>query len=226
MARYFNLYYYNKLRPKAMFNKVLNNAIFWTQKIAAETGLAMDKSYDLASAFMGYRIKYKNDTLIPLAVEKGFTKLLYEDDMNRFSYEGSIDLTALNPKKMTIIDHKSESANRPIYEHNNQAIGYLYATGATEFMYNYVTLTKVPEYHRRVHVFTEAQIAQWVSNTTEWFFRAKSAILQRRFLPSLQCVGIYGVCPFHRICEQPKDNIKQIVIATNYKRRKPYRSWS
>lgn len=225
MGRYLNIYYYNKIRPKAMFEKILINSIFWTHKIQKETGMSMDLSYGLYSALFKYRQVYKDENWVPLGIEVGFSKLLYEDDENIFTYEGAIDLMLRNPVELAISDHKSESANRPIYQFNNQCIGYLWASGATQFIYNYITLTKVPVFHRSVHKFTPIQIEDWRLDTIEWFKRVKKSIQEKSFLKSRKCVDIYGKCAFTTICEQPKPELKQYIIGANYKRRKPYRSW-
>lgn len=225
VARYLNLYYYNKMRPKELFKKCLSNAIFWTRKIALEVGIDQGAAFNLYSALFSYGSRYRDEKWIPIGVEKGFSKILYEDEENLFVYEGSIDLVAMDPHKLIIVDHKTEAANRPIYEFNNQCIGYLWASGATEFIYNYITLTKTPDFHRRVHQFSELQIQDWVNDTIKWFFRIKHSIQRRHFLKSKQCVGIYGKCSFTAICEQPKDDIKKHVITSSYKKVKPWRSW-
>lgn len=224
-GRYLNLYYYNRIRFSRFREKVLGNSLFWTHKISTEMQIPQSQAFDIFSAMIGYGIKYKSETWKPVAVEKGFSKILYEDDENFITYEGSIDLIISENGKLKPVDHKTESAKRPIYQFNNQALGYCWATGSTEFVYNYITLTKVPDYHRIAHPYSQTQIDNWKSRTIDWAFRVKASLLEKSFLESGQCNGIYGLCPFHLICEAPNDGVKKFIIGANYKQRKVWRSW-
>lgn len=225
VGRYLNLYYYNKIKPKRLFSKCLGNALFWVYKFSKELEWSQTQAFDLFQVLVKYHQTYKSETWKPVAIESGFSKTLYEDEDNLIVYEGRVDLVIEDSGKLKPVDHKTEKHRNPIYEFNNQAIGYCWALGSTEFIYNYLTLTKVPEFYRQVHPISQAQIDSWITRTTDWAFRIKAAIVEKVFLPSMQCVSQYGRCPFSLICEQPKDDIKKFIIGANYKTRKPYRSW-
>jgi hypothetical protein len=226
IGRWLNLYYHNKIKPKQSIPKVLYNPLIWVQLIQDELKWSQDEAFKLYRVLVGYQQTYKNEDWTPIAIEHGFSKLLYEDDENLFVYEGRVDLVARDSKgQLLIIDHKTQSMTYSIYPFNNQIIGYLWATDATEFVYNYLVLTKEPQFRRAPHPFSPAQISAWKESTVKWFLRIKAAIQSAEFVPSLQCETKFGKCQFTTICEQPNEKIKQFIVGSNYKARKKYRSW-
>jgi hypothetical protein len=224
VARWLALYYYNKMRPRDSRLKLLMHPIYWTQKIQTELKWDQNEAFNLYRTLISYDHQFKNDGWKPLAVEKGFSKILHEDDENLFVYEGRPDLIAEANGKRIAVDHKTRSASHSIYEHNNQVLGYLWAGQATCFVYNYLTLTKTPKFERAPFEFYESQIQAWVENTRETFFRIKADVVNSQFLKTLQCQTKYGVCDFAPVCEQPKDSVKLHILNSNFKKRN-YRSW-
>ena len=149
----------------------------------------------------------------------------YEDDENLFVWEGRPDLVALLDAGLIVCDHKTQGQTKSIYQFNNQSRGYCWAVDTTKFAYNYIVFTKYPSFRREVHLFSQAQLEDWKSTTIEWFFRIKAAKLAGKFLQSWNCSTIYGPCEFHRICEQPKSEIKAFTIKSQFKPCQVYRSW-
>jgi hypothetical protein len=225
--KYIQLHYQNKIRPKASIEKLLNNAFFWRDYIAKRLKVDPKEAYLVYSACMQYREVYKTETWIPLAVEKGFSFKLYEDGDYLFLYEGRPDLVALNSYEdhsLIVSDPKTESARRSLYEFNNQAMGYCYCLNASKFVYNYITFTKEIQFRREPFEFTKEQLAKWYSNTIEWYMRIEDALRKRKFVPSWQCSTQYGVCDYHKICEQTSDVVKLSTIKALFKV-KEHRSW-
>jgi hypothetical protein len=225
-AKFLEIYYKHRLKPRKSTVKVLNNPIVWTRRIQKNLNLKESEAFSLYQTMKGYVQHWKGQDWTPLAVEKGFSKILYEDSDNLFVWEGRPDLIgSLSNGETIVCDHKTQAQTRSYYAFNNQARGYLWATGATKFVYNYITMLKTPVFRREAHSFTEAQIEDWKSNTIEWFFRIKKSLQDEKFPLSWNCEGKFGTCPFHLICEQPLDTRKAYVIKTQYKKRKLYRSW-
>jgi len=225
LGRWLNLYYYNKIKPRTSFGRVLYNPMLWIELIKKELNWGPQDAFKLYAVLTRYGTEYKNESWHPVAIEKGFSKILYEDAENLFVYEGRIDLLVENEGKLLVVDHKSQKMNYSIYEFNNQAIGYLWGCDAAEFVYNYLTLTKDPKFHRAVHPFNSGQIEAWKQNTIKWFFRVKEVLQKREFLPSLNCSTKFGVCDFHRICEQPNELVKLHIIRSNFKKKIYKGSW-
>jgi hypothetical protein len=235
-AKFLEILYKNRIRPRQMFKRVLNNPLLWTRELEEKCNISQSEAYDVYAVMKAYALNWKGRDWEPIAVEKGFSKIIYEDDENLFVWEGRPDLVAKEPHsgpdlvtpingELIVCDHKTQGRANSIYQFNNQSRGYLWATGATKFAYNYITFTKTAQFRREVFPFTPAQIEDWRQSTIEWLFRVKEAKLKAKFLPSWNCSTIYGPCEFHRICEQPKPEIKSFTIKSQFKVRKLYRSW-
>lgn len=224
-AKFLEILYYNRLKPHPSFKKALNNSIAWTRKIEKKCGVPTKEAFEIYRVMCEYVRYWKGKDWTPIAVERGFSKVIYEDNDNLFVWEGRPDLVAGVEDKIVVCDHKTQGQNKSIYEFNNQARGYLWAIDATEFVYNYIVFTKTPQFRREAHLFTPAQIEDWKSTTIEWFFRVKHSLEKTSFLQSWNCSTLYGPCQFHRICEQPKPEVKAFTVKSQFKKRKPYRSW-
>lgn len=231
IGRWLNLYYYNVSRQKLSVKRVLANPLLWTRRFSVALNISESEAFYLYRVLTQYAQYYKGETWIPRGVEVGFSKVLFEDSDNLFIYEGRVDLMVdltqrpLGQPPDQIVDHKTQSQNYSIYEFNNQVIGYLWATGAHTFVYNYLTLTKEPKFHRAAYEFRPDQIEDWRLRTVKWFHRLRECLEKKEFLESLQCETKFGRCNFSTICEQPREAVKLHVIHSNYKIKKPYRSW-
>ena len=143
--------------------------------------------------FLKYAQYYKNEQWKVVAVEEGFSSVLYEDKNFKFIYEGRPDLVvSLQDNRLAIIDHKSESRSDNLYFYNNQALGYCWATGVRIFTYSYFGLQETggPKdwFRRSSIVFEDKQIQNWEENTISWYFRLLN---DAWFQKSYQCTGKY-----------------------------------
>lgn len=224
-AKFLEILYKNRLNPRHSFKKVLNNPLIWIPRIVKKCNVSEKEAYDLYATMKEYVKYWKGRDWEPVAVEKGFSKVIHEDNGNLFVWEGRPDLIATLNSELLVCDHKTQGQSKSIYQFNNQARGYLWATGSTKFVYNYIVFTKQVQFRREVHPFTQAQIDDWKSTTIEWFFRLKHARMNGKFLQSWNCSTIYGPCEFHRICEQPNPQVQSFTIKSQFKQRKVYRSW-
>lgn len=228
VAEWAQLYYYNKIKPRLSFERALINPMVWTSRIAKRLNVPSKEAFDVFRACFQYREHWKDETWVPLAVERGFSKVLYEDDSNLFIYEGRPDLVCLDngvSKTLVVSDLKTQSQQYSYYQFNNQALGYLWNFEGANFVYNYIKFTKEVEFRREAFQFHQVQIDKWVSDTTEWYFRVKQSLQRNKFLQSLNCQSKWGLCAYHPICEQPRDDMKLAVIRSRFKTRKIYRSW-
>lgn len=191
-----------------------------------------DDRVHIATRLMGYFNKYRTEKYKIIAVEKGFTKTIYEDSNVLFVYSGKPDVVMDfgAPFYTGPMDHKSEGRKNDLYEFNNQMLGYCWSTNAHFGMYNYIGLQKDAKdgdvFRREPFIFTKGQIEQWKNDTIGWFFRAMQAQVNRRFLRSWNCQGQYGVCEMHTICEAPTASSKLIKIKQDFNiLPEPYKSW-
>jgi len=218
-------YYYRKMKGK---NILVPLNPFMTVNLAQKLlKFSFEEAKEFAVVMMAYHKEYKDkDWKDILAVERGFSKLLYEDENNLFVYEGRPDLICKGRNQKIGIDHKHQSMKYSIYEHNNQAIGYCWGLELDHFIYNYIKFTKDDWFRRTVHKFTPSQIDQWKNDTIEWFFRIKRSISNRSFIRNRSaCQSKFGICEYHEICEQPSQVAKDWIIKSKFVQLKQYRSW-
>lgn len=176
--------------------------------------------------FLKYTQHYKNEQWKVVAVEKGFSSLLYEDENVKFIYEGRPDLiVSLQDNRMGIVDHKSQSRADNLYFNNNQALGYCWATGIRIFTYNYFGLQETggPKdwFRRSSIIFEDKQIKDWEKSTIHWYFRLMH---DENFQKSYQCTGKYGVCGYHDLCEETNNLIRIDKIKREFKQRE-HKAW-
>lgn len=227
--RWLRLYYYHKMRKSfncdsLLRRKVLINPQLW-QQVAFKNGIPGARAFELFRVLSSYSHNYKNETWKTKGTEVGFSKVLYEDENYLFIYEGKIDWIGIADGFEAIVDHKTRSGKYSIYEYNNQCIGYLWATGAKKFIYNFLTMTNVPSFERAPFQFTDEQIEEWKHDTIKWYFKVAKALESKEYLKSRQCSGKYGVCEFHSICETPRIEQQLFVIKSQFKQRPVHRSW-
>ena len=209
---------------------------FSIMKVLTKSKILLEEDrLPIASRMMQYFRKYKNESFKILAVEKGFSKVLYEDKNVYFVYEGRPDLVVDFGSSYGHgpVDHKSESRRSDIYEFNNQFQGYCWAMGSKLGMINYLGLQKESNegkkddvLRRTIFNFSEGQLEAWKNKTIKWYFRVMQSINSNLYLPSGNCEGKYGTCVFHEICEQPSERAKDRIIAKDFIiNPKVYTSW-
>lgn len=195
----------------------------------------------------------RDDSMEIVAVEKGFSTLLYEDLERRYILEGMIDLVTIEPKLgLTVTDHKTQSRFDELYPVNHQLSNYMSFTAAKHFRYNYIGQQEKQNantFHEQIYAIPVNQyetspelgfLQQWKADVTRTFAEMERYL--RSWLvdgiPSPQgikfprrrsaCDGKYGLCQFHRICEIP-DNSKwqPVVIDSGYKQKEnKWKAWS
>jgi hypothetical protein len=214
IAKLLEIYYYRKMKKKSVV-PIVGNIHLWLKRFGkyADFKTTMQMSESLISYFK----EYAQENVTPIAVEKGFSKTIYEDAENHFVYEGRPDLVVKFPDGgIHIWDHKTQSRRESIYPFNNQALGYCWALNTNSFGYNYLVFTKENQIRREVFKFSQTQIDQWKEDTIKWFFRIKEARETSHYLRSWNCQGKYGICEFHKICEAPTESLKLWVAKSEF----------
>ena len=200
-----------------------------------------------------YLMKYRDDDEADevIAVEQGFSTLLYEDDSRRYILEGMIDWIG-NRKHMglTIRDHKTQSRAYEKYEINHQVFNYMSFTGANYFEYNYIGLQDsigADTFRRLIYKPHPGMLAQWrldVKRTFDHMFTYltdmeyfdgiseatynKATIKAERFpRRRAACDTKFGICQFHHICQVPDDSKFVPLVMGKYKKKDEiWRAWN
>lgn len=228
-AKWLETYYVNKMRPRKSRERYLIHPL-WVKRFVARLGISQQDAVTLLRTMHQYAEYYKDETWVPIGAERGFSQVLYEDSEVLFVYEGRPDLIVLESAAenaaIIVSDHKTQGQKKDYYEFTDQPQSYIWAYGAKKFVYNYINFGSKSEPFRRVpHIFTQAQIDAWQANAIEQCFELKTAIQKKSFGLKWNCEDKFGICDFHRICEQPKDSVKLFTIKSMFDQRKPRRSW-
>lgn len=182
-----------------------------------------------------------------IAVEKGFSYLLYEDDDRRYILEGMIDLVTHKPRMgLTVTDHKTQSRAYEKYFYNHQAMNYLIATGAAYFEYDYIGWQKeINEntFDRPIWAAPPDILDQWKLDVRLVF----DQMYNMRYRPEYgkyqlgedmrvgdfprrrnSCQTKFGICEFHSICQVPDSSSWQpVVIQSKYTQKdERWKAWS
>ncbi len=204
----------------------------------------------IGKRYLQYWKFYKNETWKPSIAEKcglfdnssntgtGFSKVLYEDEHVLFVYEGEPDLivsTGPFSGPNLVVDHKSQSRKKDLFDFSIQFRGYCWATGINDFCINYFGLQEKPAYFngdskayfsRKMITYSKKHLEMWKTDMIATYFRILEAV-QSNILPrTWQCDEVYGVCNFINLCRN--SHIPEIVedkIRREFKLRKRKASW-
>lgn len=189
----------------------------------------------------------EDDSAEIVAVEKGFSTLLFEDSQRRYILEGMIDLIWIKKHMgLTVTDHKTQQRMYEKYFHNHQLFNYLAFTGANYFEYNFLGQQQTQNedtFRRPIFKPHPGAIEQWkrdVLRTFEEMERyiiyenpklgenADTQIFEREAFPKrlTQCQTKFGLCQFHKLCELPDDSSYREVVLKHYKQKEPWKAWS
>lgn len=191
----------------------------------------------LATRILLYHKFYAAENWKPIAVETGFSIVLYEDDKYVFIYEGRPDrvMTIPNPfrpyeRVVCISDDKTRAKNIDLVDFNNQVNGYLVAAKTNWFIYNY--MGKQNEggpskyFQRQVVHRDDAALDRWKENTIKWYWRIINDMQINDFPQSMQCPGEYSNCEFLPLCSADTESEYNVVMANRFKKREEARkSW-
>lgn len=169
---------------------------------------ALEQYTSLTKTYAEYCTYYKDDNIIPVSSETGFSVQIHEDDDLIIIYEGKPDLTFRYEGSYQVLpmDHKTESARNELHGWSNQFLGYAYALKAYKLVVNYIGFQakKAPseKFLRSQHFYSPADLEDWrknvVRNVKELVaFHAENYYPKRR----ASCETKYGRCVFTRLCD-------------------------
>lgn len=194
----------------------------------------------------------RDDSWEILAVEKGFSYLLYEDATRRYILEGMIDLITVEPRSgLTVTDHKTQSRYDELYPFNHQVTNYLNFTKAEYFRYNYIGQQETQNqntFHTQLFKLPinegdkQHYLDQWKVDIIRTFREMESYLTVGHFqIESVNLLSLnfprrrvacdsskYGLCQFHRICEIPdSSHWQKVVIESGYKQKEDvWKAWT
>lgn len=183
----------------------------------------------------------EDDSAEIVAVEKGFSTLLFENSQRRYILEGMIDLIWIKKHMgLTVTDHKTQQRMYEKYFHNHQLFNYLAFTGANYFEYNFLGQQQTQNedtFRRPIFKPHPGATQQWKKDVLRTFQEMESyqsdnlhsyeTSVERTYPKRLtQCQTKFGLCQFHKLCELPDDSPYREVVLKHYKQKEPWKAWS
>lgn len=225
------IFYKMKLRKKP-FEKCVKRGLLYLKLIGKqqkiEDWLMLQRKY---VEYCGY---YRGESIYPLAVEKGFSKVLYEDAHFLFIYEGRIDFVGKfqNDPLRYWVDHKSENQKEDLNPDSNQFIGYSWAMGTTNGLINYIGFqdSKGPSeaFRRTIVTHKREQIEEWKQETIYNYFRLANTYRHGIFTKTRTHCKRYKCrpCAFIEVCRQTNARKIELLLESEFvKREVPWRAW-
>lgn len=225
------LFYKSKIAKKP-FNKCILNSLRYLRLISKS--LKGEDYMLVARKSSEYFIHYRNENIQPLAVEKGFSKILYEDTHFLFIYEGRIDFIGKFPNDRATywVDHKTESRKEDLNPNNFQFLGYSWALNTTNGLINYIGMqeSKSPSdaFRRTIVTHRKDLIQEWKEQAITIFFRIAELNFGHSFIKNRTQCKPYACAPcmFHEICGQTNERKIQSLLGQDFvKRDNPWRAW-
>jgi hypothetical protein len=180
------------------------------QSSAIDTGLISEDVALCIKTAREYFTYYKDDPLIPIAVEAPFAYVLYEDDDYKIIFEGKFDVVFQNPLQDIILvtDHKTGSRNSEPSGLSNQFMGYTVVGqtfGAKRMaMVNKIgfqkTLPPKEKFVRHFLPYTKEVLDDWVEWTVARAIYINNCNKLKQYPPDFTKCDEYSGCFFKDIC--------------------------
>jgi len=225
------LFYKCKIK-KYPFNKCILNALRYL-RIAGKK-MSADDYMLIARKSSEYFNHYRNENIQPIAVEKGFSKILYEDLHFLFIYEGRIDFIGKFPNDRSVywVDHKTESRKEDLNPNSFQFLGYSWALNTTNGLINYIGMqeSKSPNdaFRRTIVSHRKDLIQEWKEQAITIFFRIAELNYGHTFIKNRTQCKPYACspCVFHEVCAQTNPRKIQALLEQDFvKRETPWKAW-
>lgn len=199
--------YYGMLKEGFHFKDARDKALQDSLAFAMTTEIENPEVMRVQGIIEEYFEYRKDETWIPLAVEQGFSQILYDSDELQILYEGRIDLIVENSQEMRFpVDHKTTSMRTQQTELQNQFMGYCWATGCKQFVINDIGLHKSrmkpdERFQRIVLSYNQTLLDEWqysaIATIKQWVQAMEANIYQPNFA---NCQRRFGSCDFVKVC--------------------------
>lgn len=225
------LFYKAKIH-KRDFNRCVQHGLRYLRLIGrpmkAEDFMLLSRKY---AEYVGF---YRSENIQPLAVEKGFSKILYEDAHYLFIYEGRIDFVGkfLNDPMKYWVDHKTESQKEDLNPNSFQFLGYSWALGTNNGLINYIGFqeSKGPSdaFRRTIVNHSNSLIAEWKEQVINIYFRIANLMRHGYYIKNRKSCKPYKCkpCAFSDVCNKTNPREISALLSTDFEvRTTPWRAW-
>jgi len=165
---------------------------------------------------------YKNDSLVPIAIEQPFAKIIYEEPTLKIIYAGVIDLLIQDKEHRKAVDHKSETRHYDPSDLDNQFMGYTESIEGSWFMVNKIGLQKTlkPEqkFRRYVIRYEKPRLNEWLTNTVIY---VKEMLEREQFPMNLTSCEKFKGCAFRSFCRSIPA-VRPLILEREYRVDEPW----
>lgn len=210
-----DLYYNEKQKRSSWLAESKNHATVVESCItsmryeALNMNLAIEDVEKLISSFIQYTDFWENDDWNGqniFAVEKVYSKILYDSDDLCVLYEGKMDLVLSKSGSLMPIDHKTASSRRDPNELDDQFKGYCFLTDSHTMIKNEIGLQKTlkasEKFKRHVIQYSQATIEEWRLNAVFWVRLMLNLTDAKNFPMNFTSCDKYSGCQYVDLCKR------------------------
>ncbi len=152
---------------------------------------------------------YKNDSWVPLEVEKVIGKVLYEDDDVKILWKAKIDVLMDTNQGIFPVDHKTSRQRRDSLSLNNQFMGQCLVTDSDRMIVNKIgfqtSLKANEKFTRAVIAYNSERLMEWQSEILPYYAKLMLMYNEQAYWPPnfTHCENKYGFCQFKDVCSAP-----------------------
>ena len=165
---------------------------------------------------------YKNDALIPLAVEDVRGEVIYEDDEIRVLWKAKFDLIVdTNQIGIVSMDHKTFKQRRDKSSLSNQFSGHCVLLKSRNVIVNKIglqTTLKIDErLGREIVSYSASRLLEWQGEIVPYYAYKYIQFTETGFWPPdfTHCDNMFGACAYKQVCEADP-SMREEVLRNNY----------
>lgn len=165
---------------------------------------------------------YKNDALIPLAVEDVRGEVIYQDDEIRIYWKAKFDLIVdTNQVGIVSMDHKTFKQRRDKTTLSNQFLGHCHLLKSRNVIVNKVGLQsslKIEErLTREILSFSSDRLLEWQGEILPYYAYKFIQFQESEYWPPdyTHCDTMFGPCPYKQVCEADR-GMREEVLRNDY----------
>lgn len=211
----------DKLDKLQLIRESLNTA----SSVIPEQNIPVEEAERIVRITEGYFHHYQGEYLKVIAVERPFSKVLFEGEVEinkrveqlRIVYEGIIDLLAeTDLNGLTVFDHKTQGSDYQLIARDNQFTGYAWAFNTNWVIGNRIGLQKSEpkhgRYRRQILSVSDPVKEQWRKNLVRSVVRFLNSLENNDFEMNFAHCKVWGGCPFIDVCNVAHDKDVQLHV--------------
>jgi hypothetical protein len=221
---FYNLKRYRSrwLQNNKTYADIVQSCVVAMRHKALSMNLSLGDVETVIDAFIQYTDFWENDDWRDdniIAVEKVYSRLLFESPELVILYEGKIDLIRKTGTKLVSVDHKSVSSRRDPNELSNQFRGYCWLLDTNEIIINEVgfqkSLKAADKFRRHVIQYSQATLNEWRENAIFWIRLMLGLIETDKFPMNFTSCDKYSGCQFKDMCVRDPE-VREHMISQLY----------